>query len=84
MLTANDIAKYFLALSNNEESGELISNLKLQKLLHYAQGFYLALYDQPLFHEPIEAWAHGAVIPDFGLIENLKYTIMVKRLKFYL
>jgi len=64
MLTANDIAKYFLALSNDEDSGELISNLKLQKLVHYAQGFHLALYDQPLFDECIEAWAHGPVIPD--------------------
>ncbi|OQY42717.1 MAG: hypothetical protein B6240_13665 [Desulfobacteraceae bacterium 4572_87] len=46
----------------DEEAGDLISNLKLQKLVYYAQGFYLALYDEPLFNEPIEAWTHGPVI----------------------
>jgi len=64
MLTVNDVARYFLALSNDEESGELMSNLKLQKLVYYAQGFHLALYDKPLFNEPIEAWTHGPVTPD--------------------
>jgi uncharacterized phage-associated protein len=63
MLKAIDIARYILAMSNDGESGELISNLKIQKLLYYAQGYYLALTDQPLFNEKIEAWAHGPVIP---------------------
>jgi uncharacterized phage-associated protein len=63
MLSCHDIAKYFLA-QTNEEAGDLISNLKLQKLLYYAQGFHLALYDQPLFPESIEAWTHGPVVPE--------------------
>ena len=42
MLTVNDVARYFLALSNDEESGELMSNLKLQKLVYYAQGFHFS------------------------------------------
>lgn len=62
MLNAIDVAKYFLALAD-EEAGDLISNLKLQKLVYYAQGFHLAFYDEPLFNEPIEAWTHGPVIP---------------------
>ena len=62
MLSCHDIAKYFLSLSD-EDAGDLISNLKLQKLLYYAQGFYLAIYDMPLFSEPIEAWEHGPVVP---------------------
>jgi len=32
-----DVAKYFLAQSS-EDAGDLISNLKLQKLVYYAQG----------------------------------------------
>lgn len=36
---------------------------KLQKLVYYAQGFALALFDKPLFSERIEAWTHGPVIP---------------------
>ena len=35
MLSCQDIARYFLALTE-EESGDAISNLKLQKLVYYA------------------------------------------------
>jgi uncharacterized phage-associated protein len=69
MLTSQDIARYFLSLIS-EESGDLISNLKLQKLVYYAQGFQLALYDTPLFDEEIEAWHHGPVVP--GLYRTYK------------
>lgn len=58
-----DVAKYFLAMSS-DESGDLISNLKLQKLAYYAQGFSLALLGRPLFEERIEAWMHGPVVPE--------------------
>ncbi len=60
-LTALDVAKYFLA-QLNEESGDTVSNLKLQKLLYYAQGFHLAILGSPLFQEKIIAWAHGPVV----------------------
>jgi uncharacterized phage-associated protein len=40
-----------------------ISNLKLQKLLYYVQGWSLALYDRLAFHEEIQAWVHGPVVP---------------------
>jgi uncharacterized phage-associated protein len=63
MLNCRDIAKYFLSLIS-EESGDLISNLKLQKLVYYAQGLQLALYETPLFDEEIEAWTHGPVVPE--------------------
>ena len=61
MYKVNDIAKYFLVLSD-PKVGDLISNLKLQKLCYYAQGFHLALHDKKLFPEKIEAWTHGPVI----------------------
>lgn len=60
--SSDDIAKYFLSLAD-EEAGDLISNMKLQKLVYYAQGFHLAMHDAPLFDEPIRAWQHGPVIP---------------------
>lgn len=63
MLGSLDIANYFLSLTD-EDSGEIISNLKVQKLVYYAQGFHLALYKRPLFNEIIEAWTHGPVIPE--------------------
>lgn len=60
-LTSLDVANYFLA-KTDEDAGDSISNLKLQKLVYLAQGFYLALYDERLFSSPIEAWTHGPVI----------------------
>jgi uncharacterized phage-associated protein len=63
ILTAEDIARYFLA-TVDEESGDNMTHLKLQKLLYYAQGFHLAMHGgEPLFDEPIEAWDHGPVVP---------------------
>lgn len=62
MKTALDIAQYFI---NHSYGGQLddVTNLKLQKLLYYAQGYNLALYDEPLFDEDIENWSHGTVVP---------------------
>ena len=70
MESALDIAKWFLFKNNaeaneneiEEEPYEKITNLKLQKLLYYAQGISLALYDTPLFYQDIEAWPHGPVV----------------------
>lgn len=63
MLSCHQVADYFLSLQD-EESGDLISNLKLQKLAYYAQGAALAIKDAPMFPEPIYAWKHGPVVPD--------------------
>lgn len=62
MKTANRIADYFIGFSH--DVGDPISNLKLQKLLYYAQAWHLALYDSPLFSEKIEAWVHGPAVPE--------------------
>ena len=60
--SASQIAHYFLAKADIDV-GELISNLKLQKLCYYAQGLTLGVRKQALFDEKIEAWLHGPVIP---------------------
>lgn len=62
MCTCFDVANYFLSLTE-EDAGDVITNLKMQKLLYYAQGFALALFDKPLFDENFEAWQHGPVVP---------------------
>ncbi len=62
MIAAKIAALYLLSKQDSEEPD--ISNLKLLKLLYYAQGTCMALYGRPLFHEPIEAWFHGPVVPD--------------------
>ena len=63
MLSCFDVAKYFATLVESD-AGDSISNLKLQKLAYYAQGFHLAMYDTPLFPERIYAWAHGPVVEE--------------------
>ena len=63
MATCHDVAKYFLSRVR-EDVGDTISNLKLQKLVYYAQGFSLAVLGTPLFEESIEAWEHGPVVPE--------------------
>lgn len=59
---AMDIAR-LLIWQTNTEQGDLITNLKLQKLLFYQQGFWLAEYGEPLFAERVEAWTYGPVVP---------------------
>lgn len=67
MYTAEQIAEWFLARGKYDYdmgiSDELISNLKLQKLLYYAQGCTLAITGKPLFEDEIQAWEHGPVVP---------------------
>jgi uncharacterized phage-associated protein len=62
MANAEHVAQFFLSLSEPDE-GDFISNLKLQKLCYYAQGFTLAMLARPLFADDIFAWDHGPVVP---------------------
>ncbi len=62
MATASDVAKFFLTMSEPDE-GDTVSNLKLQKLCYYAQGFALVILGRPIFGEALEAWDHGPVVP---------------------
>jgi uncharacterized phage-associated protein len=62
ILSCLDIANYFLVLVDRE-AGDSITQLKLQKLVYFAQGISLALLDKSLFPEHVEAWTHGTVVP---------------------
>lgn len=65
MHSASDVAKWILtynSLQMEEAGAEYISNLKLQKLLYYAQGCTLAFLDRRLFKDEIVAWEHGPVV----------------------
>ncbi len=66
--TASDVARYFLGLAT--EDGDLITNLKMQKLVYYAYAWTLVKNDRKLFDEPIQAWANGPVVP--SLYQELK------------
>lgn len=45
------------------KSGD-VTPLMLQKSLYYVQGFYYAFYNEFLFEENCQAWAHGPVYPE--------------------
>jgi uncharacterized phage-associated protein len=59
--TPQHIANYFLDRASEE--GRAMSPLKLIKLVYIGYGWVLALTNNKLFDEPIEAWQHGPVIP---------------------
>lgn len=62
---ALDIANKLIYKAQEDEpnGGERLTNLKLQKLLYYQQGYHLAAFGSPLFEEVIEAWMYGPVVP---------------------
>jgi uncharacterized phage-associated protein len=53
------IANTFLARYGVESGG--ISHMKLQKLVFYAYGWWLASYDEPLASEAPQVWQYGPV-----------------------
>lgn len=61
LITPTSTADFLL--HESRERGELLTNLKLQKLLFYAQAWFLALKNRELFAEDFQAWVHGPVLP---------------------
>jgi len=57
----NEVADWFIRFAH--EVGDPITNLRLQKLMYYAQAWYLALHGEPLIPDAFEAWVHGPVLP---------------------
>ena len=66
MAKLRDVAAFFIALAQDMaemQMGDAMTNLRLQKMLYFAQGWSLARHGKPLFEEPIEAWQYGPVVP---------------------
>jgi len=62
MVSYSDVAYLFLRWAYKD--GEIVSNLKMQKLLYYAQAWHLVFFNKALIQEEIEAWELGPVIPE--------------------
>jgi len=61
--TLNSVADYLLYFA--QEHGDVITPLKLQKMVYYADAWYMALNDgAELVPERFEAWVHGPVARD--------------------
>lgn len=58
-----DVAKFILEESSRTSHPE-VSNMKLQKICYFIQGWYLAINNgQPMFGEDFHAWKYGPVSP---------------------
>ena len=49
MASVFDVANFFITAENKREQGSM-TNLRLNKLLYFAQVMSLLEYNQPLFH----------------------------------
>src|SRR5690554_2686459 len=58
--SANAGADYLLCIAR--EHGDYLTPLKIQKLVFYADAWFLALHDDELVPESFEAWVHGPVL----------------------
>ncbi|PSN13299.1 hypothetical protein C7293_16495 [filamentous cyanobacterium CCT1] len=70
MADVSKVADYFLSKVNREE-GDLITQLRLYKLVYYAQVWSLVLTGYPLFRGEIQAWRHGPV--PVALVSSFKH-----------
>lgn len=64
MSKAMAVANELVRLSYAGEEPDPLTNLRLQKLLYFAQGWSIALRNSALFGDDLQAWKHGPVAPN--------------------
>lgn len=74
MATVCDVAKYIL-----RQLGEMTA-MKLQKLVYYSQAWSLVWDEEPLFNEPIQAWANGPVVRELYEAHRGQFTVTAQSL----
>jgi len=58
---AETIANAFLRIAKEDGCG--VSNMKMQKLLYFAQGHAMSLLDEELISDNCQSWDYGPVFP---------------------
>ena len=59
---AKEIANWFIQCAVGD--GRTNSVMFLLKLAYITRGWHLEVHDRPLFHNGIEVWRYGPIIPD--------------------
>jgi len=61
-IKAMDVANFFVNLGTQLKDDNM-TNMKVNKLLYFAQGYCMKRFRKPLFEEDMEAWTYGPVEP---------------------
>ena len=76
---AREVALAIIAFCNDH--GEWLTNLRLQKMLYYCQGWHLGYYGLPLFLEDLQAWVLGPACPpifqEFARFQHMPIDVIV-------
>ena len=67
--SAASVANAFIDIA--VDNGFYLTNLKLQKLVYFAHGWYLAFTNTPLINDEVQSWKYGPVIQ--ALHDDLKH-----------
>ncbi|MBB6109747.1 Uncharacterized phage-associated protein [Mucilaginibacter lappiensis] len=85
MYSASTVAAAIVQKAIDE--GNPVTQMKLQKMAYFAQGYNLARKEEKLFKEEIQAWKFGPVVPviynDYKLYGNNPITDFEKALNSY-
>lgn len=69
MYPASLIAQEFVKRGIKE--GQFVTQMKVQKMVFFAHGYHLAIYNKPLINENFEAWKYGPVVK--SIYDDLKF-----------
>ncbi len=61
-LDARVVANQLITIAEQNET--FLTPMQILKLTYFCHAWMLALYDEPLIRNTIQAWRHGPVIPD--------------------
>lgn len=70
MTTALQAADFFISAAKAENRSDQMTNMKVNKLVYFAQAASLQKRGKPLFADKIEAWDHGPVV--YNVYEQFK------------
>lgn len=81
-----DISKWFIQNNSDASRRSFPGHIKLQKLLYYSQAMHLAINDDVLFTNEIQAWENGPVVSsvyrEYEYNELIENTLPIEELDY--